>query len=134
MTSRTSSGRTWRGRRRSSPKPTSVSNNVLARGALAGLHVVVTGSSGGIGRAIAARLLTLDAVVHGFDRSPPTQVSDGRDHPVTVDLTDGAQTTKAARALTRIDALVHAAGVMRVGRVGALDPADGETMWSIRVE
>ena len=77
-----------------------MSSDVLARGTLAGLHVVVTGSSGGIGRAIAARLLTLDAVVHGFDRSPPTLVEDGRFHPVTVDLTDGAQTTNAARALT----------------------------------
>ena len=111
-----------------------MSSDVLARGALAGLHVVVTGSSGGIGRAIAARLLTLDAVVHGFDRSPPTLVEDGRFHPVTVDLTDGAQTTDAARALTRIDALVHAAGVMRVGRVGALDHAEGDTMWRIHVE
>ena len=53
---RSSSATTWRRRRRSSPKATYVSSDVLARGALAGLHVVVTGSSAGIGRAIAARL------------------------------------------------------------------------------
>lgn len=111
-----------------------MSSDVLAPAALAGLHAVVTGSSSGIGRAIAARLLALHAVVHGFDRSPPTLAEDGRFHPVTVDLADGAQTTHAARALNHIDALVHAAGVMRVGRVGALDHAEGDAMWRIHVE
>ena len=111
-----------------------MSNEVLARGTLAGLRVVVTGSSSGIGRAIAVRLLALDAVVYGLDRSPPTLVADGRFHPVTVDLADGAETTDAARGLTHIDSLVHAAGVMRTGRVGSLDHGEGDTMWRIHVD
>ena len=111
-----------------------MSNEVLARGTLAGLRVVVTGSSSGIGRAIAVRLLALDAVVYGLDRLPPTLVGDGRFHPVTVDLADGAETTDAARGLTHIDSLVHAAGVMRTGRVGSLDHGEGDTMWRIHVD
>ena len=47
-----------------------MSSEVIDRGAIAGLHVVVTGSSSGIGRAIAQRLLALGCVVYGFDRAP----------------------------------------------------------------
>lgn len=110
-----------------------MSSEVLARGALAGLRVVVTGSSGGIGRVVAARLVALDAVVHGLDRAPPT-LEGPRFHAATVDLADGGQTTAAARGLGPVDALVHAAGVLRVGRLGALDHAAGDAMWRLHVE
>ena len=112
---------------------TSVSSEVLARGALTGWQVAVTGSSGGIGRVIASRLLALDAVVHGVDRAPPT-IEDSRFHPLSVDLANAAQASDAARALVHVDALVHAAGVLRVGRLGGLDHAAGDLMWRVHVD
>ncbi len=103
------------------------------RNAIAGLQVVVTGSSAGIGRAIAERLLALGCVVHGFDRAPAT-FTGPRFHHSTVDLTDGTQTLAATRALAHVDALVHAAGMLRVGALGTLDHAAGELMWRVHVD
>ena len=110
-----------------------MSSDVLRRDALAGLQVVVTGASAGIGRAIAQRLLALDCVVFGLDRAPAT-LSDARFHPVTLDLADGEKLRKATITLTHADALVHAAGTMRVGGVGALDHGAGAAMWQVNVD
>ena len=96
---------------------------------------IVTGSSSGIGRAVAARLMADGWRVHGLDRSAPT-LSAGSFTPHLVDLADGAATDALARTLASATpfALVHAAGVMRVARLGALDAAAGETMWRIHVD
>lgn len=110
-----------------------MSSEVLDRGAIAGLQVVVTGSSSGIGRAIAERLLALGCVVHGFDRAQATHAGP-RFYATTIDLTDGAQTDAAARACAHVDALVHAAGMLRVGGLGTLDHAAGELMWHVHVD
>lgn len=112
-----------------------MSSEVIHRNAIAGLQVVVTGSSAGIGRAIAERLLALGCVVHGLDRSPATLAAP-LFHPTTVDLTDGTQTLAAAHALAlaQADALVHAAGLLRVGPLGTLDHAAGELMWRVHVD
>jgi len=106
---------------------------VLDRNAIAGLEVVVTGSSSGIGAAIAGRLLALGCVVHGFDVAPAIHAGP-RFHATMVDLTDRAQTNAAARACPHADALVHAAGLMRVGNLGTLDDAAGELMWRLHVD
>lgn len=110
-----------------------MSSDVLAHGAIAGLQVVVTGSSSGIGRAIAERLQALGCNVHGFDRSPAT-LAGPLFQPHEVDLADGARTFAAARACAQVDALVHAAGTMRVGNLGMLDHAAGELMWRVHVD
>ena len=104
---------------------------------------IVTGSSSGIGLAIARRLLADGWQVQGFDRAPASLV-DAQFSSLAVDLTDGAQIDRAlASALSSLhggrenrtpDALVHAAGVLRVGPLGALNPADGETMWRLHVD
>ena len=96
-------------------------------------HAVVTGSSSGIGRAIAHALLGDGWQVSGLDVSLSTI-----DHPqfrsVQVDLADGPATETAAQRLAGAQAFVHAAGVLRVGNLGGLNAADGELMWRLHVD
>lgn len=97
---------------------------------------VVTGTSSGIGRAIAQRLLAQGWQVHGLDQHVGVSLGD-RFCAWQVDLTDGraldAVLTQALQGQTP-QALVHAAGVLRVGELGSLDPASGELMWRLHVE
>lgn len=95
-------------------------------------HAAVTGSSSGIGQAIAAHLLADGWRVTGLDLATPSLT-----HPaftaVRVDLADGAAAEAAARALGPVQAFVHAAGVLRVAALGAQDPADADLMWRLHV-
>lgn len=94
---------------------------------------LVTGSSSGIGKAIAQGLLAQGYAVTGFDVAPAT-IDDPRFSPVRVDLCDAEATERAAQGLGRADAIVHAAGVLRVGTLGQLAAADGALMWKLHVE
>lgn len=96
-------------------------------------HAVVTGSSSGIGRAIAESLLASGWRVSGLDVAPPVIVH-AAFRPVEVDLAKGESVAAAASALQDADALVHAAGVLRVGPLGQLDHAGGELMWRLHVD
>lgn len=92
-------------------------------------EAVVTGASSGIGHAIARMLLNGGWRVCGLSRSAPADLAA---HPawrhVAVDLEDTAATAAVACSLVEdgVQALVHAAGVLRVGPLGALQPEDGE--------
>lgn len=97
-------------------------------------HAVVTGSSSGIGRAIAALLGAQGWRVSGLDLASPTLPAGAAFAPVAVDLCDPAALSRAAAALSDADALVHAAGVLRVGALGELDHAGGERMWRLHVD
>jgi 3-oxoacyl-[acyl-carrier protein] reductase len=94
---------------------------------------VVTGTSSGIGLAIATALLQEGWRVIGLDVAAPSTTHDAF-QPIALDLTDGAAVTNAANMLADVEALVHAAGVLRVGNVGVLDHAGGELMWRIHVD
>jgi len=96
-------------------------------------HAVVSGASSGIGAAIAAHLLRLGWRVTGLDRAPAA-LDAGGFTPVLVDLADRSATRAAIGRLSGATALVHAAGFLRVGPLGALDPADGEAMWRLHVD
>jgi NAD(P)-dependent dehydrogenase (short-subunit alcohol dehydrogenase family) len=93
---------------------------------------LVTGSSSGIGRAIAMRLLDDGWKVVGVNRG----VSD-IDHPSFTTLR--ANLGLAAdmdRILTEIDtpdAVIHCAGVLRAAPLGNLRPDDTEEMWRLHV-
>jgi 3-oxoacyl-[acyl-carrier protein] reductase len=94
---------------------------------------IVTGSSSGIGLAIAERLLADGWQVRGFDVAPP-RIEHVAFRAVRVDLCNGAATEAAAREARDAQALVHAAGVLRVGTLGRLDPRDAELMWRLHVD
>jgi NAD(P)-dependent dehydrogenase (short-subunit alcohol dehydrogenase family) len=92
----------------------------------------VTGTSSGIGMAIADALLQAGWRVTGLDVAPPALRHDAF-APAAVDLRDGAAAEAAARAAGPVNALVHAAGVLRVGRLGAMVPDDAQLMWQLHV-
>lgn len=96
-------------------------------------HAVVTGSSSGIGRAIAESLLAAGWQVTGLDVAAPA-IAHTAFASVAVNLADGDAIGRAAAALPAVDALVHAAGVLRVGALGQLDHAGGELMWRLHVD
>ena len=99
-------------------------------------RAVVTGSSAGIGRAIAQALLADGWQVLGLDLAAPT-LDRAAFTALQVDLCD-ATATRAAAQQALADglpqALVHAAGVLRVGRLGALDAGAGALMWQLHVQ
>ena len=91
---------------------------------------IISGSSSGIGRAIAERLLADGWRVHGLDIAAAT-LSHAAFAAHTVDLTDATATEVAiSQVLTAGTpaALVHAAGVARLAPLGAVHEADGELM------
>ena len=100
-------------------------------------HAVVTGASSGIGQAITQRLLQEGWRVTGLCRTQP-----GPSHPrlriVPADLADTQQLPALCARITRdgepVQALVHAAGLMHTAALGALDPAQGMTMWRVHVQ
>ena len=100
-------------------------------------HAVVTGASSGIGRAIAQRLLAEGWRVTGLCRSMP---ADTHEHLriVQADVADIAQLPQVCARITAdgmpVQALVHAAGFMRVGCLGELDTAKGLAMWQLHVQ
>ena len=96
-------------------------------------RALVSGSSSGIGLAISRALLADGWSVTGLDRAP-AQIEDRRFRSVELDLCDAAATEAALRAQGPVQALVHAAGVLRVGRLGELDGAAGEQMWRLHVD
>jgi NAD(P)-dependent dehydrogenase (short-subunit alcohol dehydrogenase family) len=95
-------------------------------------HALVTGASSGIGAAIVERLLRDGWRVTGVSRRPAPF-----DHPafvhLSIDLNDVA-TIAGAVANLAPTALVHAAGLLKVGPLGSLDHDDGAAMWRLHVD
>jgi NAD(P)-dependent dehydrogenase (short-subunit alcohol dehydrogenase family) len=95
------------------------------------MHALVTGASSGIGAAVTDRLLTDGWTVTAVGRTPPAE------RPsltwVPADLGDIAAVPETLADVEPLDAVVHAAGVQRSGRLGALSAEDGELMWRLHV-
>jgi len=96
-------------------------------------HAVVTGTSSGIGRAIAERLIATGWTVTGLDRSPASIV-DARFRGIETDLARTEDIASTLAGIPQVTALVHAAGFMRVGRLGELDSEGGADMWRLHVD
>lgn len=99
-------------------------------------RALVTGTSSGIGRAIAVRLIADGWLVAGLDLAPATLVDRGFD-AIRVDLSDAGSRASLWPAIAEkgpFSVFVHAAGIMRGGPLGALDPDAGALMWRLHVE
>jgi NAD(P)-dependent dehydrogenase (short-subunit alcohol dehydrogenase family) len=92
-----------------------------------------TASSSGIGLAIAQAVQQQGGRLHGVDRAPPGWQAEGF-RALTLDLCEPQAATAVAAQAQGVQALVHAAGVLRVGRLGELPPEAGETMWKLHVQ
>lgn len=99
-------------------------------------RALVTGSSSGIGAAVAARLLADGWQVHGFDRAPPT-LTHARFVAHPVDLADHPATAFEVSTLLLpgpLQAMVHAAGLLRTAPLGEMLTAEGAAMWQVHVD
>jgi NAD(P)-dependent dehydrogenase (short-subunit alcohol dehydrogenase family) len=94
-------------------------------------RAVVTGSSSGIGKAIAVRLMADGWRVIGLDRA--SDQSTDSFLAITVDLTDFKTLRGILDGIGKTDAVVHAAGFMCTAALGELDADDGAAMWRIHV-
>lgn len=94
---------------------------------------VVTGSAGSIGQAIATKLLDAGWEVTGLDLGPPSVRHDRYRH-ISVDLCDEQASRPIIDGLRGVRALVHAAGMLRVGRLDQMVISDGQRMWRLHVD
>lgn len=95
-------------------------------------RALVSGASSGIGEAIVSRLLAEGWSVTGISRRNPGRHAAAYTH-LALDLADAAA-VRAALAGIEVEALVHAAGLMRTAPLGRLDPEAGAAMWRMHVE
>lgn len=93
-----------------------------------GKHIVVTGAASGLGLAVAQKAAAEGALVTALDRNaaPLTQSR-------ICDITDEAQVTEALSGLTRIDALVNAAGIALRVPVADTDMADYDRLMAVNL-
>jgi NAD(P)-dependent dehydrogenase (short-subunit alcohol dehydrogenase family) len=105
-----------------------------------GFCAIVTGTSSGIGEAIAARFLAAGAHVVGGDRnSPSTDTLKSESFtPTLIDVSDEAAWEKLVddtlSAHGRIDAVVNVAGILSSGSIEEVEPADLMQMLDINTK
>lgn len=95
-------------------------------------HALVTGASSGIGAAIVDKLLQEGWSVTGLSRSTPAH-----DNPafrsLSVDLFDSTALTQAISELPPVDAVIHAAGMMKAAPLGELDSQTSARLWQLHI-
>ena len=95
-------------------------------------QALVTGTSSGIGKAIAQHLLADGWQVVGLDKAS-TQIEHAQFQAHRVELTDAAALDAAASDNIGVSALVHAAGVMCAAPLGALQHDATLLLWQLHV-
>ncbi|WP_405499494.1 SDR family oxidoreductase [Streptomyces niveus] len=96
-------------------------------------HAVVTGASSGIGAAVTARLLDEGWRVTALCRTRPPAVGPAP-HWIPADLSDTTGLPALLAEVGPVNAVVHAAGLQRSARLGALSADDGALMWNVHVQ
>lgn len=96
-------------------------------------RALVTGCSSGIGLTITQTLLAQGWSVVGISRTAP-EVDDPAFTHLAGDLADPAAATHAFSGVGPVDAAIHAAGLLRVGRHDTMDLTDGARMWQVHVD
>ncbi|THD43577.1 SDR family oxidoreductase, partial [Enterobacteriaceae bacterium ML5] len=95
-------------------------------------HALVTGCSSGIGETVCLTLLAQGWKVTGLARREASF-----QHPhfcaVPLDITDTAKLTAVLETLTQVDAVIHAAGMMKAAPLGQLDPQASEALWKLHI-
>jgi len=93
---------------------------------------VITGSSSGIGRCITEHLLNNGWRVIGLDIAP-SAIENPHLTTIQVNLSDESSITSVVNALPNAEAFIHAAGLLRVGRLGELNSDNGAgAIWETR--
>jgi short-subunit dehydrogenase len=92
----------------------------------------VTGASGGIGRAIAGRLVTEGAHVVGLARHEPA-LADVVDQALACDLSDSEGVMRAAEKAGPVEVLVNNAGIGWAGSLTAVAPDDAERLIAVNL-
>lgn len=95
-------------------------------------RAVVTGASSGIGKAVAERLLDDGWSVLCLSRTSPDITDPDLDF-IPIDLLDTKAFEAVLRAIGSVDAIVHSAGVLRVGHHQDMKLEDGEKMWHLHL-
>ncbi|WNN45136.1 MULTISPECIES: SDR family NAD(P)-dependent oxidoreductase [Winslowiella] len=95
-------------------------------------HALVTGASSGIGAAITERLLQDGWTVTGLSRTLITH-DNSAFHSLSVDLFDSAALKQALDPLKPVDAIIHAAGMMKAAALGELDETVSEQLWQLHI-
>jgi NAD(P)-dependent dehydrogenase (short-subunit alcohol dehydrogenase family) len=96
-------------------------------------RALVTGASSGIGAAIAENLLADGWSVIGMSRSKGNVLHERLDF-LSVDIEDERALAEKLVDLEPVDAFIHAAGILRVGWLGALSLDQGRRMWRLHTE
>lgn len=93
---------------------------------------LVSGASSGIGEDVVKTLLAEGWSVIGLSRRKPDLDHQDLRH-ISVDLSDTATLSQALSTVGQLDAIIHAAGMLKVGTVGNLDASNAEAMWRLHV-
>lgn len=95
-------------------------------------HALITGVSSGIGAATADKLLEQGWRVTGLSRTLVKRDSDAF-VSLSVDLFDTAALKRALVSLPPVDAVIHAAGMMKAAPLGDLDEETSEKLWQLHI-
>ena len=101
-------------------------------------HVLVTGSSRGIGRAIAAAFVAAGDIVtvhaRTLEGAEATRVALGASGAIGVDVTDADAFAEALRGLGPVDVLINNAGGVETAPLARMDVAQLRRMMALNVE
>ncbi|CAM3650792.1 SDR family oxidoreductase [Rahnella bruchi] len=97
-----------------------------------GKHALVTGCRSGIGETLCLTLLSQGWSVTGLARREVNFA-----HPnfigIPLDITDTARLTEVLEIVPKVDAVIHAAGMMKAAPLGQLDPQASEALWRLHI-